>query len=91
MKPSAGMIPRIGVFEQSPTLDQMGLFAMSLEDLGLVTDALSIHDSRDPQHRRTETVVLSRCLLGAPGGSKLCDPNSAVQQTTVTGMHGRVS
>lgn len=48
MKPSAGIIPRIGVFEQSPTLDQMGLFAASLDDLGLVVDALSVHDSRDP-------------------------------------------
>jgi len=48
MKPSAGIIPRIGVFEQSPTLDQMGLFASSLDDLGLVVDALSVHDSRDP-------------------------------------------
>lgn len=49
MKPSAGIIPRVGVFEQSPTLDQMGIFAGSLEDIGLVVDALSVHDSRDPQ------------------------------------------
>ena len=48
MKPSAGIIPRTGVFEQSPTLDQIGLFATSLEDLGLVIDVLSVHDSRDP-------------------------------------------
>ena len=48
MKPSAGIIPRVGVFEQSPTLDQMGIFAGSLDDIGLVVDALSVHDSRDP-------------------------------------------
>ena len=48
MKPSAGIIPRVGVYEQSPTLDQMGLFATSLEDLATVWDCLSVHDSRDP-------------------------------------------
>lgn len=48
MKPSAGIMPRTGVFEQSPTLDQMGVFATSLADIALIVDALSVHDSRDP-------------------------------------------
>jgi len=48
MKPSAGIISRTGVFEQSPTLDQMGVFAASLADIATVVDVLSIHDSRDP-------------------------------------------
>jgi Asp-tRNA(Asn)/Glu-tRNA(Gln) amidotransferase A subunit family amidase len=48
MKPSAGIIPRTGVFEQSPTLDQMGVFASSLEDIALLIDCVSVHDSRDP-------------------------------------------
>ena len=74
MKPSAGIIPRIGVFEQSPTLDQMGLFATSLEDLGLVTDALSIHDSRDPH-----SIAAPRpsCFQGARSEAPM-DPNFAI-------------
>ena len=74
MKPSAGIIPRIGVFEQSPTLDQMGLFAMSLEDLGLVTDALSVHDSRDPH---SIGVPRPSCFQGACSEPPM-DPNFAI-------------
>ncbi|MDC0379518.1 amidase [Litorivicinus sp.] len=48
MKPSAGIISRTGVFEQSPTLDQMGVFAASLADIASIVDVLSVHDSRDP-------------------------------------------
>ncbi len=48
MKPSAGIISRTGVFEQSPTLDQMGVFASTLSDIATVVDVLSVHDSRDP-------------------------------------------
>ena len=49
MKPSAGIIPRTGVLEQSPTLDQMGVFAATLEDLALGVDCMNVHDSRDQQ------------------------------------------
>ena len=48
MKPSVGTISRTGVFEQSPTLDQMGVFAASLADIASIVDVLSVHDSRDP-------------------------------------------
>ena len=48
MKPSAGIISRTGVFEQSPALDQMGIFAASLADIALTVDVLSVHDSHDP-------------------------------------------
>jgi Asp-tRNA(Asn)/Glu-tRNA(Gln) amidotransferase A subunit family amidase len=61
MKPSAGLIPRIGVLEQSPTLDQMGLFAASLEDLALGVDCINVHDSRDPQ---SIDVPRPQCLSG---------------------------
>ena len=74
MKPSAGIIPRTGVFEQSPTLDQMGLFATSLEDLGLVVDTLSVHDSRDPH-----SIAAPRpsCFAGAQTEPPM-EPNFAI-------------
>jgi Asp-tRNA(Asn)/Glu-tRNA(Gln) amidotransferase A subunit family amidase len=46
-KPSMGMLPRTGVFEQSPTLDQGGLFARSVEDLALAAEIMSGDDGLD--------------------------------------------
>ena len=85
MKPSAGIIPRIGVFEQSPTLDQMGLFATSLEDLGLVIDALSVHDSRDPHSIATPR---PSCLLGACSEPPM-DPNFAILTLSYSKLQSR--
>jgi Asp-tRNA(Asn)/Glu-tRNA(Gln) amidotransferase A subunit family amidase len=50
-KPSFGAIPRPGVLEQSPSLDTVGVFARSVEDLALLGDALFGHDPRDPATR----------------------------------------
>jgi Asp-tRNA(Asn)/Glu-tRNA(Gln) amidotransferase A subunit family amidase len=47
-KPSRGELPRTGVFEQSPSLDQMGLFARHIEDLALVGQYLTGDDGQDP-------------------------------------------
>ena len=46
-KPTRGMISRRGVLETSRTLDQVGVFARSLEDAALLSDALSGYDSAD--------------------------------------------
>jgi len=46
-KPTRGMISRRGVLEQSRTLDQVGVFARSLEDAALLSDALSGYDPAD--------------------------------------------
>jgi Asp-tRNA(Asn)/Glu-tRNA(Gln) amidotransferase A subunit family amidase len=47
-KPSFGLIPRPGVLTQASSLDTLGVFARSLEDLGLLVDAIQGHDERDP-------------------------------------------
>ena len=47
-KPTFGMIPRTGVLNQSHTLDTVGIFGRSIEDLALIGDCLSRHDPRDP-------------------------------------------
>ena len=46
-KPSAGTISRHGILSQSPMLDQVGVFANSIEDMALLTDVLSGYDGRD--------------------------------------------
>jgi len=47
-KPTFGLIPRHGVLPQAPTLDTIGVFGRSVEDVALVADALQGHDERDP-------------------------------------------
>jgi Asp-tRNA(Asn)/Glu-tRNA(Gln) amidotransferase A subunit family amidase len=46
-KPSRGMISRRGVLRTSKSLDQVGAFARSAEDVSLVADALSAYDPKD--------------------------------------------
>lgn len=46
-KPSFGRIPRSGVLRQSPPLDQVGVFARTVEDLALVAEPLMAADDRD--------------------------------------------
>jgi Asp-tRNA(Asn)/Glu-tRNA(Gln) amidotransferase A subunit family amidase len=47
-KPTFGVIPRAGVLTQSSTLDTIGVFGRSVEDVALAADALQAHDARDP-------------------------------------------
>lgn len=47
-KPSCGAISREGVFRTSATLDQVGAFGNTLEDVALLTDVLGCYDQRDP-------------------------------------------
>jgi Asp-tRNA(Asn)/Glu-tRNA(Gln) amidotransferase A subunit family amidase len=47
-KPSHGLIPRTGVLKLSRTLDHMGLFARSLDDIALLAEEIAGHDAGDP-------------------------------------------
>jgi len=47
-KPTRGLLPRTGVFEQSPSLDQLGVFARDIADIARVTEILSGDDGDDP-------------------------------------------
>lgn len=50
-KPTLGLIPRGGVMKLSRTLDHVGMFARSLEDIALLAEQLVGHDPRDPDTR----------------------------------------
>ena len=50
-KPTHGLIPRSGVLKLSRTLDQMGVFARTLEDIALVAEQLVGYDALDPDTR----------------------------------------
>jgi Asp-tRNA(Asn)/Glu-tRNA(Gln) amidotransferase A subunit family amidase len=49
LKPTLGLIPRGGVLMQSHTLDTVGVYGHSVEDLGLITDVMSAYDPADAQ------------------------------------------
>lgn len=46
-KPTHGTISRTGVLMQAPPLDTVGVFARSIEDLGLIADCLTAYDALD--------------------------------------------
>jgi Asp-tRNA(Asn)/Glu-tRNA(Gln) amidotransferase A subunit family amidase len=50
-KPGHGLIPRSGILKLSRTLDQVGVFARSLEDLALAVEPLTGWDAGDPDTR----------------------------------------
>jgi Asp-tRNA(Asn)/Glu-tRNA(Gln) amidotransferase A subunit family amidase len=50
-KPTHGLIPRGGMLRLSRSLDQVGLFARSLEDLALLAEQVVGYDERDPDTR----------------------------------------
>ena len=50
-KPSHGLIPRHGVLMLSRTLDHVGVFARTLDDVALLADVLVGFDERDPDSR----------------------------------------
>jgi Asp-tRNA(Asn)/Glu-tRNA(Gln) amidotransferase A subunit family amidase len=50
-KPTHGLISRQGIFTLSRTLDQVGLFARSIDDIALLATQLVGYDERDPDTR----------------------------------------
>jgi Asp-tRNA(Asn)/Glu-tRNA(Gln) amidotransferase A subunit family amidase len=52
LKPSRGLLPRTGVLDQSPSLDEIGVFARNLEDIAKVTEIMSGDDGHDSASAR---------------------------------------
>jgi Asp-tRNA(Asn)/Glu-tRNA(Gln) amidotransferase A subunit family amidase len=50
-KPTHGLIPRSGVLQLSRTLDHVGLFARTIEDIALLAEQLAGWDEKDPDTR----------------------------------------
>jgi Asp-tRNA(Asn)/Glu-tRNA(Gln) amidotransferase A subunit family amidase len=66
MKPTHGLIPRTGVLQLSRTLDHIGLFARSLDDLALLATELVGHDEGDPDTRPRARMPFEAVLAEAP-------------------------
>jgi Asp-tRNA(Asn)/Glu-tRNA(Gln) amidotransferase A subunit family amidase len=50
-KPTHGLIPRSGILKLSRTLDQVGVFARTIEDIAHLTEELTGYDEGDPDTR----------------------------------------
>ena len=48
LKPTHGLVSRHGMFRLSGSLDHVGLFARTVEDLALLLEEVAGHDERDP-------------------------------------------
>jgi Asp-tRNA(Asn)/Glu-tRNA(Gln) amidotransferase A subunit family amidase len=65
-KPTHGLIPRTGMLSLSRTLDHVGLFSRSLDDLALLAEALVGYDEGDPDTRPRAQVPFREILAEAP-------------------------
>jgi Asp-tRNA(Asn)/Glu-tRNA(Gln) amidotransferase A subunit family amidase len=65
-KPTHGLVPRRGILKQSRALDQVGVFARSIEDLALVTEHIVGFDEEDPDTRPRARPPLMRVALEQP-------------------------
>ena len=65
-KPTHGLIPRTGVLELSRTLDHVGMFARTLDDIALLAEQLTGYDERDPDTRPRARVPFQEISSEAP-------------------------
>ncbi len=69
-KPTYGAIPRTGMSMLARRLDTVGVFARHVEDLGLIADALMVHDPGDWDMLASPGLGLAAALAG--GGPDKC-------------------
>jgi len=65
-KPTHGLVPRHGILKLSRTLDSVGVFARSLEDIALLAEQLIAYDERDPDTRPRARIPLMSTLAEEP-------------------------
>jgi Asp-tRNA(Asn)/Glu-tRNA(Gln) amidotransferase A subunit family amidase len=79
IKPSHGLVSRAGVLPLSRTLDHVGPFARTIEDLALTLDAIAGYDPADPDTRP----VAPRNFREVATGKFGLDPRLAFVKTPV--------
>ncbi len=65
-KPTHGLVPRHGILKLSRTLDTVGVFARTLEDIALIAEQIIGYDERDPDTRPRAKPALQRTLNEEP-------------------------
>ena len=87
-KPTFGYISRTGILPQSAPLDTVGVYARTVDDIGLLADAISAYDPRDGDMSSSPKPSLTAALTNpfdrpprfafvlSPAGAK-ADPDAA--------------
>ena len=65
-KPTHGLIPRSGMFQLSRSLDHVGLFARSIDDIALLMEQIVGHDAGDPDTRPRAHLAFRTLAAEAP-------------------------
>jgi Asp-tRNA(Asn)/Glu-tRNA(Gln) amidotransferase A subunit family amidase len=65
-KPSHGLISRHGILPLSRTLDHVGLFARSIDDIALMAEQVVGHDEADPDTRPRARIPFAAVAAEAP-------------------------
>ena len=65
-KPTHGLIPRQGILKLSRTLDHVGMFARTLDDIALLAEQLTGYDERDPDTRPRAHIPFLRVSAEEP-------------------------
>jgi Asp-tRNA(Asn)/Glu-tRNA(Gln) amidotransferase A subunit family amidase len=101
-KPTYGMISRRGILAQSRALDQVGVFARTVDDAGLIAQQLMVFDSGDSGMRHFsqppfhEPVMQgsaqgpSIAFVKSPAWHQIEDPIRALWSTLVTQIGDRI-
>jgi Asp-tRNA(Asn)/Glu-tRNA(Gln) amidotransferase A subunit family amidase len=66
LKPTHGLVSRGGMFQLSRSLDHVGLFARTIEDLALLLEVVAGHDPGDPDTRPRPRVPSRAVAAEAP-------------------------
>jgi len=74
LKPTLGLVPRPGVTLQSHTLDTVGTYGRSLDDLALLTAALDVVDPADEVSYARPPSPLEHAVVPANGTSATAGP-----------------
>ena len=84
-KPTLGMIPRAGVLMQSHTLDTVGIYGRSVDDLALLADAMAAFEPGDAvSYERDRAGAARDGAAGAAGAAPL-----RLRQDAGLGRRGR--
>jgi Asp-tRNA(Asn)/Glu-tRNA(Gln) amidotransferase A subunit family amidase len=65
-KPTHGLVPRTGMMKLSRTLDHVGFFSRTLEDIALLGEALAGYDEGDPDTRLRARIPFGAVLAEEP-------------------------